>query len=98
MNEQRKDIFGNPYTLKNSVNKPVSFEQKLREAKAKQRYKKFQAEQRSQQLQKFKQTAGRSRQGLKKVGGLLKKGYGRVTDKRLTSFREKVRGSIYKKE
>ena len=95
---QRKDIFGNIYTIKTTSNKTVSFEQKLREAKAKEKYKRFQQEQRARQLANIKMSAEKSRQGLQKISSLIKKGYDRATSKRLTSPQEKISGSIYKKE
>jgi acyl-CoA reductase-like NAD-dependent aldehyde dehydrogenase len=96
MKQYKKDIFGNVYT----VNEPnaKSFEQKLREAKARQKYKKFQQEQRAAQIQKAKMAAQRSKEGLAKISGKIKAGYKRATDKRLPSFRDKLCGSIYKKE
>jgi len=98
MMEQRKDIFGNVYTINTQDRKPMSYAQKLREAQAKQKLRMLQAEQRKQQIASIKKVAGRTAQGSKKLGGLVKKGYGRATDSRLTSIREKLRGSIYKKE
>jgi len=96
MMQTKKDIFGNVYNV--PVAKPMSFAQKYREAKAKERYKKYQAEQRAKQIETLKRTAQRSRQGLQKTGEIIKAGYKRATDSRLTSLRDKVRGSIYKKE
>lgn len=96
MKQTKKDIFGNIYTIDTPSAK--SFEQKLREAKAKQRYQKLQAEQRAKQIAKLKMSAQRSKQGLQKLGNITKKGYKRATDNRLPSFRDKLRGSIYKKE
>lgn len=101
----RKDIFGNEYEedmqMPNSYARKmptrISYAQKLREAKDKQRYKLFQAEQKKQKVEQFKKHAQRSKLGLQKMGGLIKKGHKRATDKRLTSVREKMRGSIYKK-
>ena len=89
MKQTRKDIFGNIYTVETPSAK--SFEQKLREAKAKQKYKKFQAEQRAKQIANLKMSAQRSREGLAKIKQ-------RVTDKRLTGIRAKLRGSIYSKK
>ena len=91
MKQTRKDIFGNIYTVNTSQNKPMNFEQKLRETKAKQKYKQYQQEQRAKQVASIKQTAQRSKQGLQKIKS-------RVSDKRLPSLRDKLRGSIYKKE
>lgn len=89
MKQTRKDIFGNIYTVETPSAK--SFEQKLREAKAKQKYKQFQAEQRAKQITQIKMSAERSRQGLAKIKQ-------RVTDKRLTGIRAKLKGSIYSKK
>jgi len=96
MKEMRKDIFGNVYTV--NVTKPPTFEQKLKEAKAKQRYKKFQAEQRAMQIAKIKSSASKSKQGLQKIGSKTKSVYSRATDSRLSSLKEKLRGSIYGKD
>jgi hypothetical protein len=94
-----KDIFGNPIQQgMTTYKKPMSYAQKLREAKAKQKYKQYQAEQRRQQIENLKASAQKSRQGLKKTSGLIKSSYKRITDKRLSSFKDKLRGSIYKKE
>lgn len=89
MKQTRKDIFGNIYTVETPTAK--SFEQKLREAKAKQKYKQFQQEQRAKQIANLKMSAQRSREGLAKIKQ-------RVTDKRLTGIRAKLRGSIYSKK
>lgn len=89
MKQTRKDIFGNIYTVETPSAK--SFEQKLREAKAKQKYKQFQQEQRAKQIANLKMSAQRSREGLAKIKQ-------RVTDKRLTGIRAKLRGSIYSKK
>lgn len=89
MKQTRKDIFGNVYTVETPSAK--SFEQKLREAKAKQKYKQFQQEQRAKQIANLKMSAQRSREGLAKIKQ-------RVTDKRLTGIRAKLRGSIYSKK
>lgn len=89
MKQTRKDIFGNIYTVETPSAK--SFEQKLREAKAKQKYKKFQAEQRAKQIANLKMSFQRSREGLAKIKQ-------RVTDKRLTGIRAKLKGSIYSKK
>jgi len=91
MKQTRKDIFGNVYTVNTSQNKPMNFEQKLRETKAKQKYKQYQQEQRAKQVANLKRTAQRSKQGLQKIKD-------RVTDKRLTGIRAKLRGSIYSKK
>ena len=91
----KKDIFGNVYEV--PTNKSMSFAQKYKEAKAKEQYKKYMAEQRAQQINKLKTSAQRSKQGLQKISGLLKKGYGRATSKRLITPKEKITGSIYKK-
>lgn len=95
MKQTKKDIFGNVYTVETPNAK--TFEQKLREAKAKQKYKKFQQEQRAKQIANLKMSAQRSRQGLAKIKAKAKAGYGRATDKRLTGIRAKLRGSIYEK-
>jgi len=50
MKQTRKDIFGNVYEVNTSQNKPMNFEQKLRETKAKQKYKQYQQEQRAKQV------------------------------------------------
>lgn len=89
MKQTRKDIFGNIYTVETPSAK--SFEQKLREAKAKQKYKQFQAEQRAKQIANLKMSFKRSREGLAKIKQ-------RVTDKRLTGIRAKLKGSIYSKK
>lgn len=89
MKQTRKDIFGNIYTVETPSAK--SFEQKLREAKAKQKYKQFQQEQRAKQIANLKMSAQKSREGLAKIKQ-------RVTDKRLTGIRAKLRGSIYSKK
>lgn len=89
MKQTRKDIFGNIYTVETPSAK--TFEQKLREAKAKQKYKKFQAEQRAKQIANLKMSSQRSREGLAKIKQ-------RVTDKRLTGIRAKLKGSIYSKK
>jgi len=84
-----KDIFGNPIQQGMSTyKKPMSYTQKLKEAKAKQKYKAYQKEQRQMQIEKFKANAQRSKEGLQRLGK-------RVTDQR-TSLRDKLRGSIYK--
>lgn len=89
MKQTRKDIFGNIYTVETP--KAKTFEQKLREAKAKQKYKQFQAEQRAKQIANLKMCSQRSREGLAKIKQ-------RVTDKRLTGIRAKLKGSIYSKK
>ena len=91
-----KDIFGNP--IKQNAVKQMSYTQKLKEAKAKQKYQAYQKEQRRIQIENVKASAQRSKQGLQKVGNKVKSGYKRATSNRLTSLREKFRGSIYKKE
>jgi len=83
-----KDIFGNP--IQQRPVKQMSYAQKLKEAKAKQKYKAYQAEQRKIQIERLKANARRSKEGLQKISR-------RVTDKRM-SLRDKLRGSIYKKE
>lgn len=96
MKQTRKDIFGNVYTVETP--KAKTFEQKLREAKAKQKYKQFQAEQRAKQIAQIKMSAERSRQGLAKIRAKAGQIKNRATDKRLTGIRAKLRGSIYSKE
>jgi hypothetical protein len=100
MNQTRKDIFGNTYTIPTNsrVYKPMSFEQKLREAKARDKYKAYQFLQRQKQVENIKRVAQRSNDGIKKTGGFLKKLVSRATSKRLSTPKEKISGSIYKKE
>lgn len=94
--KKRKDIFGNVYTV--PTNKPRNnFEQRLREAKAKKKYREFQAQQRREQIAQIRSTAKKTRAGLTKIGSKTKVVYKRATDKRLSGLREKLRGSIYKK-
>ena len=99
---QRKDIFGNIYTIKTTSNKTVSFEQKLREAKAKEKYRQYQIQQIKNTANLTKRTIQKtgqvSKTGLQKTGGFIKKIMSRATSKRLTSPQEKITGSIYKKE
>jgi len=93
-----KDIFGNPIQQGMSTyKKPMSYTQKLKEAKAKQKYKAYQQEQRKMQVEKFKQNAQKSKEGLQRLGSKAKAGYARATDKKM-SLRDRLRGSIYKKE
>ena len=77
-----KDIFGDP--IQQSSVKKMSYAEKLKEAKAKAKYKQYQAQQRKQQMDNFKKAAGRSKLGLQKLGGLIKK--------------SSAKKSIYKKE
>jgi hypothetical protein len=100
MNPTRKDIFGNTYTIptNNRIYKPMSFEQKLREAKARDKYRTYQSLQRQKQVENIKRVAQRSNAGLKKTGGFFKKLVSRATSKRLSSPQEKISGTIYKKE
>ena len=102
---QRKDIFGNIYTIptkKIKMVKPMTFEQKLREAKAKEKYRQYQIQQIKNTASLTKRTIQKtgqvSKTGLQKTGGFIKKIMSRATSKRLTSPQEKIRGSIYKKE
>ena len=93
-----KDIFGNPIQQTTKKYKPMSFEQKLREAKAKQKYKEFQAKQRAEKIRLLKSNMQRSRQGLAKIKQKAKALKNRATSERLPTLRDKLRGSIYKKE
>jgi len=89
MMETRKDIFGNTYQVIKP--RPMSYAQKLKGAKAKQKYREF-------QIKTLKTSIQQTKTGLQKTGRLIKKGYNKATDKKLPSFRNKVEGSIYKKE
>ena len=97
MKQMKKDIFGNVYTMQTKPVSQKSFEQKLRESKAKQKYKKYIYEQRQEKINSLKKNAMRSKQGLIKIANVSKKGYNRITDKRLTTLKDKLSGSIYKK-
>lgn len=109
MKQYKKDIFGNLIEIQTPTRqlKPMSYTQKLREAKAKERYRQYQINKAKQQVQLLKQAATKtsmlSKKGLQKTKTLIKTTKERTQKTRsakglLQKIRSFRKNSIYDKE